>query len=195
MEALAVILFICLASIIWCIFIYNHLVSQRNRFKNAFAQIDVQLRRRYDLIPNLIETAKAYLSHEHDTLEAVITARNHALSAVKKASRHPDSSAAVTHLAQAEATLGQALLQFHSITEAYPNLKADQTIQQLTEELTSTENKVSFARQAYNDEVMDYNTACEIFPNVLLAKALGFHHAHLFKIEETKVKQPIHIQL
>jgi len=195
MEAVLIVLGVLLGLIVWIVMIYNSLVKLRNRFKNAFAQIDVQLRRRYDLIPNLVETSKAYLTHERETLESVIAARNHALSAMKKASRHPDDAHAMKDLAGAEAMLGQAMLNFNALTEAYPNLKADQTIQQLTEELTSTENRVAFARQAYNDDVMFYNTKREVFPNVLFANMFGFREAELFEIETPEVKKAVRVHL
>lgn len=195
MEAVLIVLGVLVGLIVWIVMIYNGLVKLRNRFKNAFAQIDVQLRRRYDLIPNLVETSKAYLTHERETLESVIAARNHALSAMKKASRHPDDAHAMKDLAGAEAMLGQAMLNFNALTEAYPNLKADQTIQQLTEELTSTENRVAFARQAYNDDVMFYNTKREVFPNVLFANMFGFREAELFEIETPEVKKSVRVHL
>jgi len=193
MEAVLIILGVLVGLSVWIVIIYNGLVKLRNRFKNAFAQIDVQLRRRYDLIPNLVETSKAYLTHERETLESVIAARNHALSAMKKASRHPDDAHAMKALGGAEGMLGQAMLNFNALTEAYPNLKADQTIQQLTEELTSTENRVAFARQAYNDDVMFYNTEREVFPNVLFSNMFGFREAELFEIENPKVKEVVRV--
>ncbi|MDQ6995558.1 MAG: LemA family protein [Mariprofundaceae bacterium] len=181
--------------LIWIVFIYNQLVGLRNRFKNAFSQIDVQLRRRYDLIPNLVETSKAYLKHERETLQSVIEARNHALSAMKKASRQAGDGKAMKALGLAEGALGQAMLNFNALTEAYPDLKANQTIAQLTEELSSTENRVAFARQAYNDEVMFYNTQREIFPNIIFSEMFGFHEASLFEIENTQVKEALRIHL
>ncbi|MEY4488577.1 MAG: hypothetical protein RIQ79_1085 [Verrucomicrobiota bacterium] len=169
---------------LWVAGIYNGLVTLRNRFKNAFAQIDVQLKRRYDLIPNLVETAKGYLKHESGTLEAVIKARNIAASAAQAAAANPADASAVRNLAGAEAGLTGALSRLMVVSEAYPDLKANQNMMQLTEELTSTENKISFARQAYNDSVMAYNTQREVFPNVLFAGAFGFLPAELFKIED-----------
>jgi len=177
----------------YIILIYNRLVKLKNRFKNAFAQIDVQLKRRYDLIPNLVEAAKAYLTHEKETLENVIEARNQAMSAMKRASGHPDDAKAMKSLMGAEAALGGALLQLNAVMEAYPNLKADQTIAQLTEELTSTENRVAFARQAYNDDVMFYNTQRETFPDVLFAATFGFKEAILFEIENTREKEGVKV--
>ena len=164
--------------------IYNSLVSLRNRFKNAFAQIDVQLKRRYDLIPNLVETAKGYLKHEHSTLEDVIKARNIAYTASQAAAANPADANAVKGLAAAEGGLTGALSKLMVVSEQYPDLKANQNMMQLTEELTSTENKIAFARQAYNDAVMQYNTSRETFPNVLLAGAFGFLPAELFHVED-----------
>jgi LemA protein len=163
--------------------IYNSLVALRNRFKNAFAQIDVQLKRRYDLIPNLVETAKGYLKHERETLEAVIKARNIAYAAAQGAAANPADGAAVKNLLSAESGLAGALSRLMVVSEQYPDLKANQNMMQLTEELTSTENKISFARQAYNDSVMVYNTAREKFPAVLLSGALGFTAAELFQVD------------
>lgn len=162
--------------------VYNALVSQRNQFKNAFAQIDVQLKRRYDLIPNLVETAKAYLKHESQTLEAVIAARNVAYTASQRASANPADAAAMTGLGSAEGQLAGTLSRLMAVAENYPNLKADANMRQLTEELSSTENRVAFARQAYNDAVMRYNTTRETFPNVLFAAGLGFGEATLFEV-------------
>lgn len=164
--------------------IYNKLVSLRNRFKNAFAQIDVQLKRRYDLIPNLVETAKGYMKHERETLAAVINARNQAASAQQAAAANPGNPAAMKGLLGAETALTGSVGRFFALMENYPDLKANQNMAQLMEELTSTENKVAFARQAYNDAVMAYNTARETFPNVLIAGPFGFSEAALFEITE-----------
>ena len=169
---------------LWVTGIYNSLVTLRNRFKNAFAQIDVQLKRRYDLIPNLVEIAKGYLKHEHETLEAVIKARNIAASAAQTAAANPADANAMRNLAGAESGLTGALSRLMVVSEAYPELKANQNMLQLTEELTSTENKISFARQAYNDSVMGYNTTRETFPNVIFAGMFGFLPAELFKIDD-----------
>jgi LemA protein len=158
---------------------YNRLVSQRNRYQNAYAQIDVQLQRRYDLIPNLVETAKGYLKHERETLEAVIAARNNALTASNQAARTPGAPAAMQQLSEAEGILRGSLGQFLAISEEYPNLKADGTITRLMEELSSTENKISFSRQAFNDSVTLYNTTREAFPSNLVAKQFGFAAAAL----------------
>jgi LemA protein len=167
----------------WVVGLYNGLVALRNRFKNAFAQIDVQLKRRYDLIPNLVEIAKGYLKHERETLEAVIQARNVAATAAKAAAANPESAAALKELGGAETGLGAALSRLLVVSEAYPDLKANQNMLRLTEELTSTENKIAFARQAFNDAVMTYNTRRETFPTVLVAGALGFQPAELFAVD------------
>lgn len=162
---------------------YNALVVLRNRFKNAFSQIDVQLKRRYDLIPNLVETAKAYMQHESETLEAVIAARNLAQTAGGRAAANPGDPSAMRELAGAEAGLTGALGRLLAVAEAYPDLKANQNMMQLTEELTSTENKVAFARQAYNDSVMAYNTQREVFPANIVAGIFQFGPAEQFRIE------------
>ena len=162
---------------------YNRLVGLRNRFKNAFAQIDVQLKRRYDLIPNLVETAKGYIKHERETLEAVVQARNAAYAATQRAAANPTDAAAVRGAMQADGQLTGMLSRLFAVAEAYPDLKANQTMMTLMEELTSTENKVSFARQAYNDSVMQYNTARETFPSVIIANTFGFAAAQLFEVE------------
>ena len=168
--------------------IYNSLVALRNRFKNAYAQIDVQLKRRYDLIPNLVETAKGYIKHEHDTLEDVIKARNIALAASHAAAANPADASAVKGVVSAEGDLSGALSRLMVVSEQYPDLKANQNMMQLTEELTSTENKIAFARQAYNDSVMEYNTSRETFPNVVLAGMFGFLPAELFHVEDPTEK-------
>ncbi len=182
--ALGVLLAIVLVLGLWVAGIYNKLVELRNRFKNAFAQIDVQLKRRYDLIPNLVEVATGYMKHESSTLEAVIKARNVALAASQAAAANPADANAMKGLMSAEAGLGGALSRLMVVSEQYPDLKANANMLQLTEELTSTENKVSFARQAYNDSVQFYNTAREIFPNVIFAGMFGFLPAELFKIDD-----------
>ncbi len=164
--------------------IYNRLVALRNRFKNAFAQIDVQLKRRYDLIPNLVEIAKGYLKHERETLENVIKARNVAFAASQAAAADPANAGAMKSLVGAETGLAGAMSRLMVVAEQYPDLKANQNMMQLSEELTSTENKVSFARQAYNDSVMTYNTTRETFPNVIFAGMFGFQEAQLFQIED-----------
>ncbi len=162
--------------------VYNKLVQLRNAFKNAFAQIDVQLTRRYDLIPNLVETAKGYLGHEHNTLVKVTEARNIAIAAARAAAADPADAKAMQSLSAAESGLSGALSRLLVVSEQYPDLKASQVMMNLTEELTSTENKVAFSRQSYNDSVMTYNTQREQFPAVLIANLLGFAEAALFEI-------------
>jgi LemA protein len=181
-------------TILLTIIIYNNLVSLRNRFKNSFAQIDVQLQRRYDLIPNLVETAKGYMKHERDTLEAVIRARNEASQARQIAAQHPENSQSMLSLSGAESALTGTLGRFFALSESYPDIKANQTMQKLMEELTSTENKVSFARQAFNDAVMTYNTACETFPNNFIANFFKFQTAELFNVVSPEIKQSIKVQ-
>ena len=178
------ILIILVGVVLFAISIYNRLVAGRNRFKNAFAQIDVQLTRRHDLIPNLVETAKGYMKHERETLEAVITARNTAVSGLKEAAADPSDPEAMKRLAQAEQGLSGALGRLFALSEAYPDLKANENMMQLSEELTTTENKVAFARQAYNDSVMDYNTLRESFPNNFFAGWFNFRAAELLEIED-----------
>lgn len=167
--------------------IYNRLVSLRNRYQNSFAQIEVQLKRRYDLLPNLVETAKGYLSHERETLEAVIAARNTAAAGLAAAARDPGNAAAVKELAGQEGTLASALGRLNVVMEAYPDLKANQNMMQLSEELTSTENKVAFARQAFNDQVMSYNTYRQSFPPVVFAGLFGHgSDAALLEFEDSE---------
>ena len=170
----------------WVVSIYNKLVALKNRFQNAFAQIEVQLKRRYDLIPNLVETAKGYMSHERETLEAVIAARNQAMAGLQAAAADPTNAAAIKELASAEGMLGGALGRLNVVMEAYPDLKANQNMMQLTEELTTTENKVAFARQAYNDQVTEYNVYRQSFPPVLFAGFFGHtHDAELLEFEDS----------
>ena len=176
---------IVVALAFWAISIYNGLVQLRNRFKNAFAQIDVQLKRRYDLIPNLVETVKGYIKHERETLEAVIKARNQAVGAAQAASAAPGNPAAMQALGQAEGALTGVLGRMFALAEAYPDLKANQNMLSLQEELTSTENKVSFARQGYNDSVMEYNTKRESFPDNIFAGMFGFGPAELLQATES----------
>ena len=174
--------------------VYNGLVKLRNLFKNAFSQIDVQLKRRHDLIPNLVETAKAYMAHESGTLEAVIAARNGAVSARQNAAANPGDAAALQKLGAAEAGLGGVLGRLFAVSEAYPDLKANQNMMQLTEELTTTENKVAFARQAYNDTVLAYNNKREVFPNNIFAGIFGFSEAALFEIESSAEREAPKVQ-
>jgi len=175
--------------LVFVVGMYNRLVALRNRFKNAFSQIDVQLKRRYDLIPNLVETAKGYLQHERNTLEAVIAARNAASAASTRAAQTPGEPEAMKQLAGAEAALSGTLSRFFALAEAYPDLKANQTMSRLMEELTSTENKVAFARQSYNDSVMAYNTARESFPTNFIAGPFNFGPAQLFEIDKPEQKE------
>ena len=175
--------------LMWGVGGYNRLVSLRNRYKNAFAQIDVQLKRRYDLIPNLVETAKGYIKHERGTLEAVVAARNAAAAANVRAAQAPGDAAAMKELSGAETALAGSLGRLFAVAEAYPDLKANTTMMSLMEELTSTENKVAFARQAYNDSVMSYNTTRETFPTNLLAGPFNFLPAELFVIEKPEEKE------
>jgi LemA protein len=185
---------IVVAAFVWLISIYNGLIALRNRFKNAFAQIDVQLKRRYDLIPNLVETAKGYLKHERATLEAVIAARSGAQSANQRAAANPADAEAMKQMAAAEAGLSGALGRLFALSESYPELKANQTMMQLSEELTGTENKISFARQAYNDAVMSYNTGIETFPNNFVAGFGGFREATLLEATESpEEKKPVKV--
>src|SRR5213596_3428809 len=173
---------------------YNRLVALRNRYKNAFAQIDVQLKRRYDLIPNLVETAKGYIKHERGTLEAVIAARNTAHAANRPAAANPADPEAMKQMVAAEAGLSGALGKLFALSEAYPDLKANQTMMQLSEELTSTENKIGFARQAYNDAVMSYNTAIESFPDNFVAGFGGFKEATLLESTESpEERKPVKV--
>jgi LemA protein len=185
MIGLIVFLGLIAAVFFWGAGAYNRLVAQRNEFKNAFAQIDVQLKRRYDLIPNLVETAKKYISHERETLEAVVKARNSAVTANTAAASDPTNAEAMRQLGAAEGGLSGALGRLFAVAEAYPDLKANQTMMQLTEELTSTENRIAFARQAFNDSVMTYNNAVQQFPSNFIAGAFSFQPAELLKATES----------
>lgn len=184
---IALVVIVILAGMI--VGIYNKLVTLRNRFKNAYAQIDVQLKRRYDLIPNLVETAKGYMSHERETLEAVIKARGAAVNAAGGAAANPGNPQAMQALMGAESALTGALGKLMVVVERYPDLKANQTSMQLMEELTSTENKISFARQAFNDAVMAFNTTREVFPNVVFAGMFGFTAAALFELKDEEQRE------
>nr|WP_196139670.1 LemA family protein [Aliikangiella sp. G2MR2-5] len=173
--------------------IYNKLVAYRNEYKNAFAQIDVQLTRRYDLIPNLVETAKGYMKHESETLEAVIKARNAAASASHNAATHPGEKSSMKELAAAETLLSGSLGKFFALSESYPDLKANETMINLMDELTSSENKISFARQSFNDSVMRYNTLREQFPSNMVANFFAFTAAELLEIEDPQARKPVKI--
>jgi LemA protein len=190
-----IVLAVIAALVLFTVAIYNRLVALRNRFKNAFAQIDVQLQRRYDLIPNLVESTKAYLAHERGTLESVIAARNQAVTARGPAAANPADASAVQGLVGAEGALTGALGRLFAVMEAYPNLKADQTIARLMEELASTENRIAFARQAYNDAVMVYNTSRETFPNVILAGMFNFQAAVLFDVSNAAAREAPKVSL
>ncbi len=174
---------------LYLIGLYNKLVSHKGRYQNAFAQIDVQLQRRYDLIPNLVETAKGYMAHERETLEAVISARNQAMAGLKAAAAAPGDPGAMAQLGSAEGALGGALGRLFAVMEAYPDLKANQNMMQLSEELTTTENKVAFSRQAYNDAATTYNIYIATFPPVLFAGMLGFRGATLLEIESEEARK------
>jgi LemA protein len=191
---LIVLLVLAALALLWLVTGYNGLVGLRNRVKNAFAQIDVQLKRRYDLIPNLVEVAKKYMQHERDVLEAVIKARNTAAAARDQAAAHPEDATAVRQLAAADSGLGGTLGRLFALHENYPELKANQTMMQLSEELTSTENKVSFARQAYNDAVMAFNTRRESFPTNLIAGLFNFKEAGLFEVKSETEREAVKVQ-
>jgi len=180
-----IVLIIVIGLAVWAVGIYNGLVALRNRYKNSFSQIDVQLKRRYDLIPNLVETAKGYLKHERETLEAVIKARNQAVTAAQGAAANPGNPAAMASLGQAEGALSGVLGRLFALAEAYPDLKANQNMLAIQEELSSTENKVAFARQAFNDSVMEYNTKRESFPDNVFAGMFGFGPAELLTATES----------
>jgi len=189
MSMWLVIVVLLVVLVLYLVGIYNRLVTARNGAKNAFAQIDVQLTRRHDLVPNLVEVAKGYLQHERNTLEAVIQARNQAVSGLKAAAANPASAGAMAVLAGAENQLSSALGRLFALAEAYPDLKANQTMMQLTEELTSTENKVAFARQAFNDAVMGYNNTREVFPNNFIAANFDFTPMQLLEIEDAAKRE------
>ncbi len=185
-----IVLAVIAALAFWVVAIYNKLVALKNRYENGFAQIEVQLKRRYDLIPNLVETAKGYLTHERETLEAVIAARNQALAGLQAAAADPSNAAAMKELASAEGALGSALGRLNVVVEAYPDLKANENMMQLSEELTTTENKVAFARQAYNDQVTEYNAYRQSFPPVVFAGMFGHaDDAELLEFEDSEAIQ------
>jgi LemA protein len=177
------------AFVIWAISIYNRLINERNRVRNAFAQIDVQLTRRYDLIPNLVEAVKGYMKHERETLEGVIKARNAAASALEAAKADPANAAAIQELGASEGALGAVLGRLFALSEAYPDLKANENMLHFQEELTSTENKVAFARQAFNDAVLNYNNTAENFPNNIIAGTFGFELASFLEIESEEKRE------
>jgi LemA protein len=175
--------------VLWAISVYNGLVVRRNRYRNAYAQIDVQLKRRHDLIPNMVETARGYMRHERETLDAVVHARNAASGAAQIAAVSPGSEDAMHGVEKAEVELNGALARFFAVAEAYPDLKANETMKALQEELTSTENRVAFARQAFNDSVMEYNTRCESFPDNVFASFFKFAPAQLLQSTETPAER------
>ena len=189
MVTLLILLVIVVVLAFWIVGIYNGLVTARNAFKNAFAQIDVQLQRRFDLIPNLVETAKGYIKHERETLEAVIAARSAAMSGLSAAKASPGDPAAMAELASSQGMLNGALGRLMAVAEAYPDLKANQNMMQLSEDLTSTENKVAFARQAFNDSVMGYNNRREVFPSSIFAGMFNFQPAALLEIPAAEQAQ------
>ncbi|MEE9425184.1 MAG: LemA family protein [Methylococcales bacterium] len=184
MNTTLVLVVLIVASLFYFIGIYNRLIQAKNRYKNAFSQIDVQMTRRYDLIPNLVEISKAYMRHERETLQAVIAARQGAINGLQKAAKDPGNARALTELSKAEQGLSGALGRLFALSESYPDLKANQNMMQLTEELTTTENKVTFSRQAFNDAVMEYNILREAFPNNLIAGKFKFMEAQLLQIED-----------
>jgi LemA protein len=187
---LAVLAFVAFVAVMWGVGIYNQLVTLKNRYLNSFSQIEVQLKRRYDLIPNLVETVKGYMQHERGTLEAVISARNKAVGGLERAAANPGDPAAMQALASAEQGLSGALGRLFALSEAYPDLKANQNMAQLSEEITSTENKVSFARQAYNDAVTAYNTYKQTFPPVVFAGLLGHgQNAELLDFDDAQIAE------
>ncbi len=188
-----IILFVLLAVIAYVVVVYNKLVSLRNRFKNSFSQIDVQLQRRYELIPNLVEVAKGYMKHEHETLTKVTVARNNASECAKAAAAQPESAGLVNALAGAEKGLMNAMGRFNVVMEAYPDLKADQNMQDLHAELTSTDNRVAFSRQAYSDSVMRYNTYREQFPANLIAGSFNFSEGDLFELQEEEARETMRV--
>ncbi len=194
MIALIVIGVLFLIFVMFFIGIYNRLVTLKNRFKNAFSQIDVQLKRRYDLIPNLVETAKGYIKHERETLEAVTAARTHAVTAEQRAAANPGDPDAMKALIGAESKLGGALANFNAVAEAYPDLKANQNMLALQEELSSTENRIAFARQSFNDSVMEYNTRREVFPSNIVAGMFNFAAAQHLEVDAPEERQAVQVK-
>lgn len=194
-TAMIVFLSVVVLLMLWVVRIYNRLVTLKNYWENAFSQINVQLLRRYDLIPNIVEAAKAYLTHERETLDAVISARNAAASAMRLAKQDPTNVSTMQALMTAEGALGGSMLNFNALTEAYPDLKANETISQLNEELVSTENRIAFARQRYNDDVMNYNTQCRLFPDILFANTFGFKAAIFFEVADTAQLKAVKVSL
>ena len=192
--SLLILLVISIAVVVFLVGIYNGLVTARNGYKNAFAQIDVQLQRRYDLIPNLVEAVKKYMGYERETLEAVIAARGAAMNGLSAAKANPGDPAAMQQLGTAETQLTQSLGRLLAVAEAYPDLKASQNMMQFTEELTSTENKVAFARQAYNDAVMYYNNRREVFPNTIIANMYAFTPAAPLEIESPEARKAVKVK-
>ncbi len=192
MVALVLVALVVAVAVVWVV-LHNGLVTRRNAFRNAFGQIDVQLQRRYDLIPNLVEATRAYLAHERATLEAVVSARNQAVAAARAAAAHPGDAAPMERLGQAEGILAGSLSRLLAVAEAYPDLKASASVGRLVEELTSTENRVAFSRQAYNDAVMAYNNARETFPGTLVAG--GFPEARQLEISAPQAREPVRVAL
>lgn len=189
MTSLIIFLVIIVAIVLFAIGVYNNLINLRNRVKNAFAQIDVQLTRRHDLIPNLVEAVKGYMKHERETLEAVIDARNAAVSSLDAAKKDPSNAAAIKELGESEGALGAALSRLFALSEAYPDLKANQNMMQFQEELTSTENKVAFSRQAFNDAVLSYNNKAQNFPNNIIAGMFNFELASFLDIDSEEKRE------
>lgn len=189
MITLVVVLIVIVIIVGYLVAIYNGLVKARNKYKNSFAQIDVQLTRRHDLIPNLVETAKGYLKHESETLEAVTQARTDAMSGLEGAKASPGNAEAMKQLGDSENALTQTLGHLFAVQESYPDLKANENMMQLSEQLTSTENRVAFARQAYNDSIMTYNNRCQMFPASIIAGSFGFEPAHPLEIDDPSKRE------
>lgn len=192
-TSLIIVLVAGAAVMFWAVVTYNRLVGARNAYGNAFAQIDVQLTRRYELIPNLVSVAQEYLRHERETLEAVITARNQAVAGLKQAAAAPGAAGAMAALEGAESMLSGALGRLFALAEAYPDLKANQTMMQLSEELTSTENRVAFSRQAFNDSVLTYNNLCQMFPGSVIASLFGFAIAKMLEVTTPAAREAVKV--